>query len=67
MSHGLWLQYAIIGLLVVASVVYTVRKLLSSAKTGDCAGGCSSCNRCGTPQDETQAVPITLHPRSDKP
>ncbi|BEV71796.1 MULTISPECIES: FeoB-associated Cys-rich membrane protein [unclassified Paludibacterium] len=61
MSHGLWMQYVIIGLLVVASVVYTVRKLHKSARTGDCAGGCSSCNSCGSPQEDATTAPVTLH------
>lgn len=62
MNIGLWIQYGIVGVLVVASVVYAIRKVSASARTGDCAGGCSQCNHCGTGSaDQTTSVaPITL-------
>ncbi|TDR82870.1 FeoB-associated Cys-rich membrane protein [Paludibacterium purpuratum] len=64
MNNGLWIQYAIIGALVVVSLVYVARKLRASVKNGDCAGSCGHCGGCGDDSEEpAKAVVVAVHPR----
>jgi hypothetical protein len=47
MSAGLWLQYAVIGLLVLASLLVTLRKLMPLTSTRWLAGASARFNRPG--------------------
>lgn len=47
MKIELMLQYAVIAVLLVACVLFTVKKLYTGAKSGGCAGGCDACGSCG--------------------
>lgn len=48
MNMGLWIQYGVVVLIVLACVVHLVRKFRASAKGGDCGAGCSCCSSCGS-------------------
>jgi hypothetical protein len=62
MNIGLWLQYGVIAVIVVACVLYTAKKLRASAKDGSCAGGCDGCGGscCSTdePAQQDESKPV---------
>lgn len=62
MNTGLAIQYGIIGLAVVASAWFVVRKYWpragAKAGCGSSDGGCSTCGACATPEEPPAAMPL---------
>lgn len=69
MNAGLGWQYAVIAMLTLVSVLYTVRKVAPrlgkrpGKSAGDCDSGCGSCGGCSTASPPLDEQPLEFHSR----